>query len=94
MFCVSVTVNLLLKHGVKYSLNGGLYPGDNVFSTTGVAPPCLKPGTCDIKMPTKHIATNQPECQNCGCGTIAIERFTRYCMIIGNIPIDSLQSTL
>lgn len=90
---VSVTVKLLLTHGFKYCLNGGRYRGDKVFSTTGVAPPRLRPGTCGCQMPTKHTATSQPECHNCSCGTIAIERFTRYHMIIGNIPIDSLQST-
>jgi hypothetical protein len=54
MLSVSVTGKLLPTHGVKYYLNGGRYPGDNVFSTTGVAPPCLKLGTCECKMPTEH----------------------------------------
>jgi hypothetical protein len=93
MLSAYVAVKLLLTHGAKYCLNGGRYQGDNVFSTTGVAPPCLKPGTCECKMPTKHTATSQPECHNCSCGTRAIERFTRCRMIIGNIPIDSLQNT-
>ena len=80
--------------GLSTPLMAGFTQAITCFRTTGVAPPCLKPGTCDIMMPTKHTTTSQPECQNCGCGTITIERFMRYCMIIGNIPIDGLQSAL
>jgi len=41
MLSVSGTVKLLLTRGVKDCLNGGRYPGDNVCSTTGIAPRCL-----------------------------------------------------